>query len=170
MVQMKLPAMKAFRVAILLLTVVCAGGCTSKTPAETPLPDPQVNRLTTFQQVAGAYGIIVPKDVAAYRTGHDAMVNGPLDALDLKSIEWEFQPQPEEPNLPVVRLMGHLAGLHVSPVGGIVEMELEGGVAVVLLQAGLEADELESAIAEPVVRETLLAFPMISEVRFRAGS
>ena len=86
--------------------------------------------------------------------------------LPLEAVNWTTLPLKEDPNRAIARHAAQQAGEHVSPLGTVVEMEEKEGVFSVRLQAHVEGDVVEIAIAEPPVKQTLLAFDFVDRVEF----
>lgn len=111
--------------------------------------------------------MILPDDVEAYQALMQAYVEGEDGGLPLEAVSWVGVEVQEEPNRAAVRHVSSSAGLQVSELGGIEEMRIEDRVAFVQLKAHVQENQLEIAIAEPVVRETMVAFDMIDRVEFK---
>ena len=123
-------------------------------------------RLTDIQQAPGNYVMILPEDQAQYRMAVEAFIKESHGAHPKSATTWIGVPKAIEENQAAVRYVANEAGKAISPLGSIDSMRIEEGTAYVQLEAHLEASALEIAIAEPIVRETLVAFDMIDRVEF----
>ena len=162
------------RFLILVLFGCALGACSPLATADQSVPeasegraeyDPDA-RFISQNQAPGAYFIAVPTDVDAYRERMTAYALGDNGGLPLEAVNWTALALREEPNRAIARHAAQQAGEHVSPLGTVVEMEEKEGVFTVRLQAHVEGNVAEIAIAEPPVKQTLLAFDFVHKVEF----
>lgn len=164
--------MKQFLILFILgagLLTVSITACTSQnqTRGEGRLDYDPNARLTNIEQVPGNYVTIVPESISEYRSLMRAFLEGEDGGHPVGAVRWVGVSIIQEPNQAAVRYHGSQAGETVSRLGSIQQMRIEDRVAYVQLTAHEREDALEIAIAEPVVRETLLAFDVIDRVEFK---
>ena len=160
--------MTLFRLFIMVSLMSC-GACASRQPeaVNERVPYNPEARFTQTVQSPGNYVLVLPSDVEAYRLLMTEYHQGQNGGLPLEAVVWVTEPILIEENRAAVRFVANAAGERVSPLGQVIEMEIEQNVCTVQLQAHQASNTLEAAIAEPVVRETLLGFDMIDQVVFK---